>query len=395
MKKVILLITVLASIFIANSGFSEPIFVRKSKEANPTLKIVDGNVDDDLRASIENMIKVSNWFDLTDGATGDFTLELSGDNIALDYRLSANGEAKIASRLRGINSNQECAKILVDSLLKTVFDIDALCTTKIVFSAGNSISKRNIMTCDIDGKNANQITKFSSLCVEPSFSPNGRSIVYSNYTNKNVNMLETIITPRKTRVLSSFDGLNTGAAISPNGAYIAMILSKDKQVDLYVRDLNSKKLIRLTRDEAVESSPCFNPEGNLVCYLSDKSGRPQLYVSNLNGSQVRMLPSVGKEALSPDWSTDGKIAYITRIDGDYRIAVLDVKTGRNELVPNLTGKWESPSWAPDNRHLVCSLGNNSTSSTLYVIDTWTGKKRQLFRSNKYFSTPSWSKVKID
>ena len=115
---------------------------------------------------------------------------------------------------------------------------------------------------------------------------------------------------------------------------------------------------------------------------------------NVNGSQLKLLPSVGREALTPDWSQDNKIAYTTRIDSEYRIAILDITTGRNELVPNLTGRWESPSWAPDNRHLVCSKSDSPMRSSLYIIDSWTGKCRKLFNSQNYFSTPNWSKVAI-
>ena len=136
-------------------------------------------------------------------------------------------------------------------------------------------------------------------------------------------------------------------------------------------------------------------DGKWICYLSDVSGRPELYICDLTGRQKRKLPSVGREALTPDWSTDNKIVYITRIDGEYRIAILDTKNNRNELVPNLTGRWESPSWAPDNRHIVCSQTfDGGRRSSLYIIDTFTGRKRQLFRSGNYFSTPNWSKKPV-
>ena len=211
-----------------------------------------------------------------------------------------------------------------------------------------------------------------------------------------MDVVQTMFSPYRSRRLSAFSGLNTGVAISPDGTKMALILSKDKQVELYIKSVESESIRRLTYDKAVEASPCFSPDGKWICYLSDASGRPELYICDLNGRQKQKLPSVGREALTPDWSTDNKIVYVTRIDGEYRIAILDMKNKRNELVPNLTGRWESPSWASDNRHIVCSQTfAGGSKSSLFIIDTFTGKKRQLFRSENYFSTPNWSKKPVE
>lgn len=374
--------------------FAEAIVIKKGSRANPTLVLAASSVDNDLKNEITRMLRVANWFDLVSSGAGDFILELGGNSYGLSYRLVSGGAVKASGKVMGNGDNNRCAKILVDDILKKVFKVPVLCQSKIVFSVGKTMSNRNIAMSDIDGRNFEQITRFKGLAVEPAFAPNGKSVVYSSYGKNNISILETVIYPRGSRKLSSFSGLNTGAAISPDGRYLAMILSKDKQVDLYLRDMTSKRLVRLTGDKAVESSPCFSPDGKFICFLSDKSGRPKLYMVNVNGSQLKLLPSVGREALTPDWSQDNKIAYTTRIDSEYRIAILDITTGRNELVPNLTGRWESPSWAPDNRHLVCSKSDSPMRSSLYIIDSWTGKCRKLFNSQNYFSTPNWSKVAI-
>ncbi|MBR7127389.1 MAG: PD40 domain-containing protein [Lentisphaeria bacterium] len=394
MKKLIAFLAVFGLFVSVNSLYAEAIVIKKGSRANPTLRIASASVSESLKSEVARMLKVANWFDVTNSG-GDFLLDLSGNEYGLNYRLISGGQIKASGRVNGNGDVNMCAKVLVDDILKKVFKIPVLCRSKIVFSVGKSMKQRNIAMSDIDGKNFEQITRFSGLAVEPAFAPSGRSIVYSSYGKNNISIFETLIYPRKTRKISSFAGLNTGAAVSPDGRYLTMILSKDKQVDLYIRDMRSRQLIRLTRDKAVESSPCFSPDGRFICFLSDKSGRPKLYMVNLQGSQVKLLPSVGREAFTPDWSQDNKIAYITRIDGEYRIAILDINSGRNELVPNLTGRWESPSWAPDNRHLVCSKSDSPMSSTLYVIDSWTGKYRKLFSSKNYFSTPNWSKVAID
>ena len=65
--------------------------------------------------------------------------------------------------------------------------------------------------------------------------------------------------------------------------------------------------------------------------------------------------------MTPDCSGDYKVAYATRINGRYTIAVYDPATGENKRVITLPGDWESPGWAADNRHVVCkrAIGGRS------------------------------------
>lgn len=395
MMKVKVLCLLMFALFFILDANGAPIEIRKSVEDNPSLAIHYSNVSPLQQQEIENMIRASNWFNISRDGSGDYLLEVR-QGQRLGYILSEGKVRKgIQSAIPGHNE-RERAKFMVDLILNDAFGLPPLCNTKIAFSMGRSMTKRNIFIADIDGQRIQQVSRFNSLCVEPGFFPDGKSIAYSKYNQSSMDVVQTSFSPYRSRRLTAFAGLNTGVAIDPTGRYMAIILSKDKQVELYLKAVESQSMRRLTRDKAVEASPCFSPDGRWICYLSDASGRPELYVCDLAGRQKRKLPSVGREALTPDWSTDNKIVYITRIDGEYRIAILDVKNNRNELVPNLTGRWESPSWAPDNRHIVCSqTSNGGRSSSLFIIDTFTGKKRQLFNSQNYFSTPNWSKKPVE
>ena len=55
----------------------------------------------------------------------------------------------------------------------------------------------------------------------------------------------------------------------------------------------------------------------------------------------------------------------------------------------IAGDWEAPAWTADGRHLVCSrkhLGNTS----LYLIDTWYGRARELTKCGAGTSLPACS-----
>ena len=123
--------------------------------------------------------------------------------------------------------------------------------------------------------------------------------------------------------------------------------------------------------------------------MSDKSRSPQLYVIPVLGGGTTKLLTLGSESVSPDWSSDNKIIYSTKMGGDYAIALLDIrKRKKSRVIISAAGDWESPSWAPDNRHVVVSRKNDGRSD-IYVIDTWTGKAKRILAGKVPFSNPSW------
>lgn len=209
------------------------------------------------------------------------------------------------------------------------------------------------------------------------------------YGKSNTDIVEYDLESRRSRRLIHFAGLNTGAAVSPDGKYFAAILSKDGNVDLYLKSITTRLLRRLTQGKSAESSPCWSPSGGKICYVSDMSGSPRLYVLSVNKKNRIRLKTLGTESVSPDWSSEGKIIYSAKMGRNYAIAMCDIAGDKtSKVVIAAAGDWESPSWAPDNRHIVASRKLNGRSN-LYVIDTWTASVRRILTGRVRFSMPSW------
>ena len=368
--------------------------IRKKAQLNPTVYFAGVPGNQQLSGDLKNFLAVCGWFDITphaDRADYTITAELQGGRLII--RLM-HGKTNIAgwSFPAGADS-RELAKSAVDAVIEKAFSqlkVRGFCRSKIAFTAESAPGIRNVFICDIDGGNLRQITQYRSLNVEPSWSPDARSIYFSKYHPSGMSIVETTVaTPRRSRVISSSPGINTGAAVSPDGSRLAVILSPDHQVDLYCLGLKQRERRRLTRGIAVEASPCWSPDGRSIAFVSDRRGNPRVYTCDLSGNNLKLIPSIGNDAVTPAWSTDGKIAYATRIGGNYTIAVYNMNTGENRRVVQLDGNWESPGWAADNRQVVCkrTVGN---SSALYVIDTQTGKQRILLRTKSKLFDPAWS-----
>jgi len=109
-------------------------------------------------------------------------------------------------------------------------------------------------------------------------------------------------------------------------------------------------------------NPTWAPDGHAICFTGASAGLTDLYLYDLNASSLRRLTNDPYADLQPSWSPDGRrIAFATdrfssRLEsldiGAYRLALLDVESGRIEQVrPFTDGKNINPQWSADGRAL--------------------------------------------
>ena len=109
-------------------------------------------------------------------------------------------------------------------------------------------------------------------------------------------------------------------------------------------------------------NPSWSPDGRQVAFSAVTGGLSDLYVYDLERDSLRRLTDDAFADLQPAWSPDGRsLAFATdRFGTDlsqlrtapYRIAVIDVGSGRIRAVRGFTGaKHLNPQWAPDGRSL--------------------------------------------
>ncbi len=393
MFKKFLILSVVLAIAMTQDVQAQVRVVKPVNDRNPTLMYKDISGNPELSKIIASDLKLCGWFDLVDsGAEYFITGTAAGTQLQLSVS-NGNGTPlfSINSPINPQNLRSSAHKA-VDAILKKKFDIAGICSSRIAFAGQTQIGKKEIYSCDFDGYNISQLTTNNSLSDEPDWIPGRDAIVYTLYSKMFTDIVELDVASKRCRRLAQFPGLNAGAAVSPNGNVIALILSRDNQVELYIKSFAGKEFQRLTNGISVEASPCWSPSGDKICFVSDMGGKPGLYIIGAGGGNSVKLPTMGTEAVSPSWSSNNKIAYSAKM-GNYAIAILDLNGKEpSRTVVNAAGDWESPSWAPDNRHVVCSRSYGGNSS-LYVIDTWTGKARQLLGGKMNIVLPSWSGIR--
>ena len=210
-----------------------------------------------------------------------------------------------------------------------------------------------LVVSDADGENQFTIMESSDPIMSPAWSPDSRELAYVSFEN-NVSTIfvQTLRSGNRIKV-SSRPGINGAPAFSPDGRKLVLTLGGiDGNLDINVLDLATRQLTRLTTNRSIDTEGTWSPDGRTIYFTSDRSGGPQVYRIGINGGSPERVTFEGSYNARPRLSPDGdKLALVHLSRGDYRIAVLDLRS-KDLLVVSEGMQDESPSFAPNSDSLI-------------------------------------------
>ncbi|MBD3271410.1 MAG: hypothetical protein GF384_02585 [Elusimicrobia bacterium] len=260
--------------------------------------------------------------------------------------------------------------------------------TKIAFSSDATGSKE-IYVCDYDGHNIKRLTNAESISLFPRWSPDGQTIIYTSYKDRNPDLFIMNADGSSDRPLSMRQGLNTAARWSPDGRYIALTMSVQEDPNIFLIDPTGQLVRRLTRARGAEVAPSFSPNGQHVVFTADRPGYPQLYVVDIFGRRTRRL-FVGNYCDSPDWSPNGDTIVFSMISGGryFDIYSIDIFGHHPVRLTFNSRNNENPSWSPDGRFIVFTSKRNRKSE-IFVMSADGTNQHRLFSIRGECFTPDW------
>jgi TolB protein len=211
----------------------------------------------------------------------------------------------------------------------------------------------SLIVADQDGFNEHKIMESADPIMSPAWSPDSRRLAYVSFEgNRSSIFIQTLRTGNRVQV-SSRAGVNGAPAFSPDGRKLVVTLSDaDGNLDIHTLDINSRQTKRITTHRAIDTEGSWSPDGSYIYFTSDRSGGPQIYRVSSNGGSAERVTFEGGYNARPRLSPDGeKLAMVHLVNGNYRIAVMDVKR-KDVLVLSGGSQDESPSFAPNSDTLI-------------------------------------------
>lgn len=277
---------------------------------------------------------------------------------------------------------------LSNEIIRKLTGQDGIFLTKLAF-VGNATGNKEIYVSDYDGHNVRQITSDKSIALLPSWSPDGKKLVYNSYKDGGPMLyLKDMASGAVTRI-SSRSGLNIGACWAPNGKELALTLSRKGNSDIFTINLKGEVLKHLINHWALDVSPTFSPDVTKIAFVSNRSGSPQIYTLDLTNGRKERLTFEGNYNTSPAWSSQNRIAFTSLEDGAFDIYTMDLEGGMQKRLTEGQRNNESPCWSPDGRYIVFS-SNREGRYHLYIMNANGGDQIRITSLKGDQTSPSWA-----
>lgn len=148
----------------------------------------------------------------------------------------------------------------------------------------------------------------------------------------------------------------------------------------------------LTDGNHLVLTPHFNPQAQKIIYMSYANGLPRLYLLDLPTGKQEIVGDFEGLNSSPRFSPDGKKIIMTLTKGhagNPEIYMMDLKSKELKRLTFHRGIDTSPSFSPDGKQIVFNSDRGGRPN-LYIMDVNGNKVRRLTFGKGSYYAPVWS-----
>ena len=404
---------------VGQGGLKFPIAVSPLKNLGATADV--GKLSEGIADTIVYDLDLSGWFKVLDRAAyienpqksgvalgsfdfkdwstigaeglvkGGFTIQ--GDEVTVELRLFDvfQNKERVGKRYVGrVKDYRRIAHKFADEIINQFTGIPGIFNTRIAYVSTSGGRFKEIHIAHLDGSEKFQLTNNHTINLSPSWTADGKSVLYTSYKDRNSSLyLFELYNGKETKIIPR-NGRYLGGKASPDGQFIAATVETAGNSNIILLDRNGNVIRNLTDSPGIEVSPAWSPDSKQLVFVSDRSGSPQLYIFDMASNKSRRLTYSGNYNTSPEWSPRGdRVAYTGRVGNRFAIFTIGVDGGEPRKLTAESADSEDPTWSPDGRFLAFS-SNRAGKYHLYVMQASGENQRRLTGSGGDDTKPSWS-----
>ena len=166
---------------------------------------------------------------------------------------------------------------------------------------------------------------------------------------------------------------------------------KNKRVKrLSIMDQDGANVRYLTNGSDLVLTPRFSPSSQTVTYMSYAGGEPRVYLLDINSGRRQLVGNFPGMTFAPRFSPDGgRVIMSLQENGNANIFTMDLGSRQVTRLTSSASIDTSPSYSPDGAQIVFESDRGGRQQ-LYVMGSAGGGAKRISFGNGSYSTPVWS-----
>lgn len=238
------------------------------------------------------------------------------------------------------------------------------------------------------GRDLRRITDMPGESLSPSWSPDGRFVVFSHIDEKSHGLGVWDRTSGKVQRIRFPGNVVIGPSFMPDNR-VAVALSNGRYPVIFLLNHTFKKDRILEQGNSINVSPTFDKTGTKMAFTSSRLGGPQIFLKDLNTGSVTRVSKNGTYNTEANLSPDGTLVVFTRMtEYGQRIFVQDLLTGEERQITFGPGSDEQPSFCADS-YFIAFSSSRGGSNGIYLTTRHGGDAKKVPTGSGAAFFPRW------
>lgn len=318
-----------------------------------------------------------------DGDNGTRTVQLRAFETHTGGRLFGKEYPKISGRDLPEVADRFCA-----DLLEALTGNGAFFRSTLAFVKKTGKLSAGLWLVKPTGRDLRQISNIPGEAMSPSWSPDGRFVVFSHIDEKSHALGVWDRASNKVQRIRFPGNVVIGPAFMPNNK-VAVALSNGKYPVIYQLNHVFQKERVLEQGNSINVSPTFDSTGTKMAFTSSRMGGPQIFLKDLSSGSVSRVSMNGSYNTEANLSPDGTLVVYSRMtDYGHRIFVQDLVTGAERQVSFGPGSDEQPAFCGDS-YFIAFTSSRGGSRGIYLTTRHGGEAKRVPTGGGPASFPRW------